>query len=162
MKQLSLAVAILGLIARVYFIYNQQAIHSGQPGSSLHQTVSQLRRDAQSPDAAADAAVRGNNPPPAAKAPAPVVATASPNPARGEIEAALKGLQVTTIMPGQPGMFIIGKQDYSEGEDLPLPKGRKARVIAVRGDGVQLTCEGMAFQLDAPAAPDLTALRKKK
>ncbi len=65
-------------------------------------------------------------------------------------------------MPGQPGQVIIDKQDYTEGESVPLPKGRKAKIVAVQDDGVQLTCNGMTFHLDAPAGPDLAALRKKK
>ena len=171
MKQLCLAVALLGLMVRGYFIYQQRQIQSARQTLQSSQTISQLRRDARSPDAEAEAAVRGNPPPaakapaaPAAKAPAPPAAPAAPAAAtaRTEIEAALRELHVTTIMPGQPGMFILGKQDYSEGEDLPLPKGRKARVAAVDNDGVRLTCEGMAFRLDPPAAPDLAAMHKKK
>ena len=71
-------------------------------------------------------------------------------------------MHLTTIMPGQPGLIIVDKQEYSEGESLPLPKGRKARIVSVQDDGVRLTCDNMAFSLDAPGGPDLAALRKKK
>ena len=101
------------------------------------------------------------DPKPPAPTPAPSVAAAAAA-ERGEIDAALKAMHLTTIMPGQPGLVIIDKQEYSEGEDLPLPKGRKARIVSVQDDGVKLTCNGMEFRLDAPAGPDLAAMRKKK
>ena len=164
MKQLSLAVAIIGLLIRVYFVYSQQAIHSARQVLPGGQTLSQLRRDAQAPDAEADAAARGTNPPPkpAVAAPAAAPVAAASDTARAEIEAALRAMHLTTLMPGQPGLVIIDKHEFAEGEDVPLPKGRKAHVAAVQDDGVRLTCEGMAFRLDPPAGPDLAALRKKR
>ena len=158
MKQASLAVAIIGLLIRVYFLYHgtqlQAAGHLQSPGG-----VAELRRNMQASAAEAGEAVPGRaggpkNPPPA---PAPAAIAE-----RQEIEASLKTTHVTTILPGQPGIFIVDKQEYSEGEALPLPKGRKAKIVSVQDDGVQLTCDNMAFHLDAPTGPDLAALRKKK
>ena len=81
---------------------------------------------------------------------------------RQEIEGALKSLKVTSILPGQPGIVIIDKHEYAEGEDLPVAKGRKLRITRVQEDGVLLACEGQAFHLDPPAAPDLAASRKPR
>ena len=156
---------------RGYFIYQGQQIHAAhQTLQSSRQTIDQLRRGQAGPDAEAEAAARGvpaptampvaNKAPAAAAQGAPAVTVNGTT--RGEIEAALQGMRVTTIMPGQPGVFILDKHDYSEGDELPLSKGRKARVVAVQEDGVRLTCEGMTFHLDPPAAPDLAASRKKR
>ena len=79
-----------------------------------------------------------------------------------EIDGALKAMKVSSIMPGQPGIVIIGKQEYAEGDKLPLPKGRKASITKVQEDGVLLACEGQSFRLDPPAAPDLAASRKPR
>ncbi len=82
---------------------------------------------------------------------------------RKEVEAQLKPMKVSSIMPGQPGLVIIDKKEYQEGDQLPLPRGGKRLQIAkVRGDGVLLAYNGLTFRLDPPAAPDLAALRKAK
>ena len=80
---------------------------------------------------------------------------------RKDIDASLKPLKVTSILPGQPGIVIIDKQEYDEGDVLPVAKGRKLRVTKVQEDGVLLACDGLTFHLDAPAAPDLAASRKR-
>ena len=80
---------------------------------------------------------------------------------RKEVDASLKPLKVTSILPGQPGIVIIDKQEYAEGDDLPVAKGRKLRVTKVQEDGVLLACDGLTFHLDPPAAPDLAASRKR-
>ncbi len=79
---------------------------------------------------------------------------------RKEVDASLKPLKVTSILPGQPGIVIIDKQEYAEGDVLPVAK-RKLRVTKVQEDGVLLACDGLTFHLDPPAAPDLAASRKK-
>ena len=80
---------------------------------------------------------------------------------RKDIDASLKPLKVTSILPGQPGIVIIDKQEYVEGDVLPVAKGRKLRVTKVQEDGVLLACDGLTFHLDPPAAPDLAASRKR-
>ena len=80
---------------------------------------------------------------------------------RHDIEAQLKPLKVTTIMPGQPGIVIIDKKEYAEGDPFPLPRGKKLQVAKVNEDGILLAYNGLTFHLDPPAAPDLDALRKK-
>ena len=81
---------------------------------------------------------------------------------RRDIEAQLKPLKVTSIMPGQPGIVIIDKKEYAEGDPLPLPHGgKKLQVTKVNDDGILLAYNGLMFRLDPPAAPDLDALRKK-
>ena len=79
---------------------------------------------------------------------------------RKEIDASLKPLKVTSILPGQPGIVIIDKQEYAEGDVLPVAR-RKLRVTKVQEDGVLLACDGLSFHLDPPAAPDLAASRKR-
>ena len=81
---------------------------------------------------------------------------------RKEVETALKPMKVTSIMPGQPGLAIIDKREYAEGDVLALPKDKKLRITAVRDDGVLLAYNGLAFRLDPPAAPDLEASRKRR
>ena len=81
---------------------------------------------------------------------------------RKDIDASLKPLKVTSILPGQPGIVIIDKQEYAEGDVLPVAKGRKLRVTKVQEDGVLLACDGLTFHLDPPAAPDLAASRKAR
>ena len=159
MKQVSLAVAIIGLLLRVYVIYHGSLTLPAHQALSP-QATEQLRHHMQASAAEVGEKVPGHAPAPTPTASAAAVADAE----RQEIEGALKTMHVTTIMPGQPGLIIINndKQEYSEGESLPLPKGRKARIAAVQDDGVQLTCDNMAFHLDPPAAPDLAALRTKK
>ena len=80
---------------------------------------------------------------------------------RKDVESQLKPLKVTSIMPGQPGLVIIDKKPYAEGDPLPL-KGKALKITAVREDGVLLAYNGLSFRLDPPAAPDLDALRGKK
>ena len=164
MKQAILAAAIIGLLVRVYFLYGSTQLQSAKhlqspPG------IEELRHNMQASAAEAGEAVPGKagapKNPPAAPAPSDG-AVAAANAERQEIEAALKAMHVTSILPGQPGMIIVDKQEYSEGESLPLPKGRKAKIVTVQDDEVQLACDNMAFHLDAPAGPDLAALRKKK
>ena len=87
---------------------------------------------------------------------------AADNAKRQEIGVALQSLKVSSLILGQPGMVIIGKQEYAEGDQIPLPKGHKARITKVQEDGVLLACEGLAFHLDPPAAPDLAASRKPR
>lgn len=81
--------------------------------------------------------------------------------ARAQIEPLLKPLKVTSILLGEPSIVIIDKKDYGVGDTLPLPGGKKAQVAAINEAGVTLTCEHENFHLDAPAAPDLDAIRKK-
>ncbi len=82
---------------------------------------------------------------------------------RRDVEAQLKPMKVSSIMPGQPGIVIIDKKEYTEGETLPLPRGGKLlQITKVRDDGVLLACNGLTFRLDPPAAPDLATLRKGK
>lgn len=82
---------------------------------------------------------------------------------RKDVESQLKPMKVTSIMPGQPGLAIIDKKPYAEGDPLLLPRGGKAlKITSVREDGVRLAYNGLAFRLDPPAAPDLDALRKPK
>ena len=79
-----------------------------------------------------------------------------------DIEAQLKPLKVTSIMPGEPGIVIIDKKEYAEGDKLTLSAGKKQLQVAkVNEDGVLLAYNGLTFRLDPPAAPDLEALRKK-
>ena len=164
MKQAILAIAIIGLLVRVYFVYYGAQAKTAAQTLKSSQGIAEIRRNMQGSAAEAGEALPGNtvaqkNPlanPAASAAPAATI-----NPERQEIEAAVKALHLTTIMPGQPGQVIIDKQDYGEGESVPLPKGRKARIVAVQDDGVQLTCNGMTFHLDAPGAPDLAASRRK-
>ena len=81
---------------------------------------------------------------------------------RRDIEAQLKPLKVTSIMPGEPGIVIIDKKEYAEGDKFPLAGGKKQLQVAkVNEDGILLAYNGLTFRLDPPAAPDLEALRKK-
>ena len=158
MKQALLAVAIIGLLVRVYFVYHGTQVQTAAQTLKSQQGIAEIRHNMQGSAKDAGEAVPG-----ATAAPKQVSATPTGSPdERQEIDAALKTMHLTTIMPGQPGQVIIDKQDYSEGESVPLPKGRKARIVAVQDDGVQLVCNGMTFHLDAPTGPDLAALRKKK
>jgi hypothetical protein len=81
---------------------------------------------------------------------------------RQDIEGTLKTLKVSSILPGEPGIVIIDKHEYAEGDDLPVGKGRKLRVTHVQEDGVLLASNGLTFHLDPPAAPDLAASRKAR
>ena len=81
---------------------------------------------------------------------------------RKDVEAQLKPMRVTSIIPGQPGLAIIDRKEYAEGDALPLPRGKALKITAVREDGVRLAYNGLAFRLDPPAAPDLEALRKSR
>ncbi len=81
---------------------------------------------------------------------------------RKAVDAQLKTMHVTSIMPGKPGLAIIDRREYAEGDALPLPKGSALKITAVREDGVQLALNGLAFRLDPPAAPDLEAMRKAR
>lgn len=81
---------------------------------------------------------------------------------RKDIESQLKPLKVTSIMPGEPGIAIINKKEYAEGDKLALSGGKKQLQVAkVNEDGILLAYNGLTFRLDPPAAPDLEALRKK-
>lgn len=89
-------------------------------------------------------------------------AQAAADATRKDVEAQLKPMKVSSIMPGQPGLVIIDKKEYQEGDQLPLPHGGKRLQIArVRDDGILLAYNGLTFRLAPPAAPDLEALRKK-
>ena len=81
---------------------------------------------------------------------------------RKDVEGQLRPMKVTSIMPGKPGLAIIDKKEYAEGDSLPLQKGKALRITAVRDDGILLAYNGLAFRLDPPAAPDLAALRKPR
>lgn len=158
MKQASLAVAIIGLLVRVYFIYHGAQLQTARNSLKSQQGIAEMRRNMQGSAAEAGEVVPGNaaapkNPPPATPAASAAPATSAANAERQEIDAALKTMHLTTIMRGQPGLVIIDKHDYSEGESLPLPKGRKAKIVAVQDDGAQLVCDGMMFHLDV-SAPD--------
>ncbi len=93
---------------------------------------------------------------------------AAPNPpadqqaARTEIDNALHGLKVTSILLGDPAIVIINKSEYSTGDPLNLPGGKTLQVTGITEDGVALGYNGMAFHLAAPAAPDLAASRKAR
>ena len=54
---------------------------------------------------------------------------------RKEVESALKPMKVTSVIPGQPGLAIIDRKEYAEGDALPLPKGKALKITAVRSDG---------------------------
>ena len=89
-------------------------------------------------------------------------AQAAADATRKDVEAQLKPMKVSSIMPGQPGLVIINKKEYAEGDPLPLPQGGKVLHISkVRDDGILLAYNGLTFRLAPPAAPDLDALRKK-
>ncbi len=88
-------------------------------------------------------------------------AQAAADATRREVEPQLKLMKVTSIMPGQPGIVIIDKKEYTEGENLALPKGgKRVQIIKVQDSGVLLAYNGLSFRLEPPAAPDLAALRK--
>ncbi len=90
-------------------------------------------------------------------------ARAAADATRREVEAQLKPMRVTSVLPGQPSIVIIDKKEYAEGESLTLPQGGKSLLITrVQEDGILLAYNGLTFRLDPPAAPDLAALRKGK
>jgi type II secretory pathway pseudopilin PulG len=80
--------------------------------------------------------------------------------ARQEIEGELKPLKVTSILPGNPGLAIIDKTEYAEGDSLKLTDGKRLLIAAIRADGVALACNGLTFHLDPPTEPDLAISRK--
>jgi hypothetical protein len=80
--------------------------------------------------------------------------------ARQEIEGALKPMKVTSILPGNPGLAIIDKTEYAEGDSLPLTCGKRLLISSIKADGIALACNGLSFHLDPPAAPDLASARK--
>ena len=80
--------------------------------------------------------------------------------ARQEIEVALKPLKVTSILPGKPGLAIIDKTEYAEGDNLTLTCGKRLLIASIKADGISLAQNGLTFHLDPPAAPDLAASRK--
>ena len=82
--------------------------------------------------------------------------------ARQEIEGALKPLKVTSILPGNPGLAIIDKLEYAEGDSLTLTSGKRLLIASIKADGVSLAGNGQTFHLDPPAAPDLAASRKAR
>jgi hypothetical protein len=79
-----------------------------------------------------------------------------------EIAAALKPMKVTSILPGNPGLAIIDKAEYAEGDSLPLTGGKRLLIASIREDGIALASNGQTFHLDPPAAPDLDATRKNR
>ncbi len=160
-----LSAAVVGLAVRQYLLLQKPTIDQAHQVLQTKSGLDNLRKNMQGSAEEAGENVPGKPggkgaPKPAATPTASAAAATAAE--RGEIEAALKAMHLTTIMPGQPGLVIIDKQEYSEGEDLPLSKGRKARIVSVQDDGVQLACNGMTYHLAAPAAPDLAALRQKK
>ncbi len=82
--------------------------------------------------------------------------------ARQEIEGALKPLKVTSILPGNPGLAIIDKTEYAEGDNLTLAGGKQLLIASIKESGVFLASNGLTFHLDPPAEPDLAATRKGK
>lgn len=146
MQKVVLAILVCALFG--YVAYNQRAAFLGAPKPV--------------PGAAAKGAV----PPAKAMAASPGGKTAPPavvgaSPVRAQIEPLLKPLKVTSIMLGEPSLVIINKKDYSVGDTLALPGAKDVKVAAIDEAGVTLSCRGENFHLDAPAAPDLDALRKK-
>ena len=100
--------------------------------------------------------------PSAAQAAADAKKQAEIDAARKDIESQLKPLKVTSIMPGEPGIAIINKKEYAEGDKLALSGGKKQLQVAkINENGILLAYNGQTFRLDPPAAPDLEALRKK-
>lgn len=85
----------------------------------------------------------------------------TPSPVRAQVEPMLKTLKVSSILLGEAPIVIINKQDYGVGDPLHVPGGKPVKVAAIDEGGITLTCEGETFHLDAPAAPDLAASRKK-
>ncbi len=81
--------------------------------------------------------------------------------ARVEIEGALKPLKVTSILPGNPGLAIIDKTEYAEGDSLTLTCGKRLLIASIRSDGISLSGNGLTFHLDPPGEPDLAATRKR-
>ena len=80
--------------------------------------------------------------------------------ARQEIEGALKPVKVTSILPGNPGLAIIDKTEYAEGDSLTLTGGKRLLIASINAGGVALASNGLTFHLDPPAEPDLAASRK--
>ena len=83
--------------------------------------------------------------------------------AHAQVEAALSSLKVSSILLGDPAVVIISKQDYGVGDLLKLPgsPGKTRQMTGINDGGVTLTADGQNYHLDAPAAPDLAASRKK-
>ena len=83
--------------------------------------------------------------------------------AHAQIESTLHTMKVSSILLGDPAIVIISKQEYSVGDPLTLPgsPAKTLKVTAINDDGVTLAADGQTYHLDAPAAPDLAATRKK-
>jgi hypothetical protein len=81
---------------------------------------------------------------------------------RREVEGALKPLRVTSILPGNPGLAIINKTEYAEGDSLTLTTGKRLLIASIRADGVALAGNGQTYHLDPPPEPDLEASHKGK
>ena len=93
---------------------------------------------------------------------AQVAAKAAADTLRKDVEAQLKPMKISSLMPGQPGLVIIDKKEYAEGDPLLLPRGGKTlQVTQVREDGVLLALNGMTFRLAAPATVDLDIAGRK-
>ena len=72
-------------------------------------------------------------------------------------------MKVSSILLGDPAAVIISKQDYGVGDALKLagPPAKTLQITGINEGGVTLTVDGQTYHLDAPAAPDLAASRKK-
>jgi hypothetical protein len=81
--------------------------------------------------------------------------------ARKEIEEALKPLKVTSLLPGNPGLAIIDKTEYAEGDSLTLTGGKRLLIASIRAEGIGLASNGQTFHLDPPPEPDLAAAHRR-
>ena len=81
---------------------------------------------------------------------------------RKDVEPQLKPLKVSSILPGEPGIVIINRKEYAEGDKLTLSGGKQLQITKVNEDGILLAYNGLSFRMDPPAAPDLAASRKGK
>jgi hypothetical protein len=81
--------------------------------------------------------------------------------ARKETEEALTALKVTSLLPGNPGLAIIDKTEYAEGDSLTLTGGKRLLIASIKAGGIALSGNGQTFHLDPPSAPDLAAARRR-
>ena len=156
MQKIFLAALVLALLGYVAY-QNRAQLKPGapKPPGTLAKVMTAARSTAAAArDASGVAAV-----------PASATAAGGSAAVRAQVEPLLKPLKVTSILPGDPAAVIINKQDYSVGENLKLPAAnpgaKPIKVTAIDEGGVTLVCQGETFHLDAPAAPDLAASRKK-
>ena len=114
-------------------------------------------------DAAHPKPAAAANPAPQKKATAAEQQAAAQAAAHAQIQTALGGMKVSSILLGDPAAVIISKKDYSVGDSLQLagPPAKALTITGINEDGVTLAADGQTYHLDAPAAPDLAASRKK-